>query len=128
MWWRLELILLFLGSIETLDQTAVISTAPNNSTQCVACALCEACPSCTSSIILAVAITAIGTALLLASIYVPVLVAVFKSYSKVMPDIKTAPSVGGENKVHEQVDEDLAREGGQGSSSGGGGDKENRVE
>lgn len=105
---RVILLLTPLGSVSPA------STVLSNTTQCEACPLCEACRSCTTSIILAFAITAIATTLLLAMIYVPVLIAVFKSYSKIVPDIiKT----GGENKIHERINEDLARGGEQGPIS-----------
>lgn len=103
---QLLILSLLLGTIETLDQTSTAAsvTVSSNSTPCYTCPVCVACPSCTSSIIVAFAVSALATALLLAIIYVPVLIVVFKSYSKVIPDIvKTRPSIGGENKVHDDT-------------------------
>lgn len=112
---------------ETFNHNAA-AAAPTNSTLCEACALCETCQSCIPPIILTFAITAIVTTLLLASIYVPVLIVVFKSYSKVIPETaKNGTTVDKEleGDVREQVDEGEKGEGGQeGGEEGGGGGTE----
>lgn len=120
----ISLLLLPFSQAATASAAAVLT----NSTVCEACALCELCRSCTPSVVLAFVITALITTLLLASIYIPVLIAVFKSYSKIKPDIAKIGASEGDIPIENEGDS--AREEGQGRDSEGkegddeGGDKD----
>jgi hypothetical protein len=88
---------------ETIDSVSSNSSAaPINSTLCEPCPQCEKCSSCTFPVILAFAITAVVTTLLLTSIYIPILISVFKNHSKVAPRVEVHSK--GEEMANKKVD------------------------